>query len=334
MKKKAVVGKASSKKPGMLQKKSKLQQEFDDKKSAEVKKGSKRKAEEVEDDDDEDTEKKSKKVLNKRQQRRKEVTVLYSELINSGRDRKSEEVVSELLEILKERSTALPEYVGSLVGSRVVQACLKWGSRKQRQELLAALKDHLPKLAVDRCGHVVVQKLLTYATKTSKERKPTADEKNAQARNLREFLEPFQGKHVHTAFYHKHGCRVINSIYFHDVLSTKEKRRLLHAIAVPEAMALLRPELLSTYTLRQILTSEDVSSNDRQKIMSHLREAIEKAVDKELLGCDITFPLPGLLRTLHRRAAQGCCWQVHAWRTLFVVFEARGRSALTIVGRD
>jgi len=31
-----------------------------------------------------------------------------------------------------------------------------------------------------------------------------------------------------------------------------------------------------------------VSSDDRAKIMSHLREAIEKAVDKELLGCDIT----------------------------------------------
>jgi len=170
----------------------------------------------------------------------------------------------------------------------VVQACLKWGTRKQRQDLLISLKEHLPKLAVDRYGHVVVLKLLTYAMKTAKDRKPTEQEKKSQAKNLQDFLEPFKGKNLHAAFYHKHGCKVINGIYFSDLVAQKDKRRLLSDIAMPQAVSLLRPELPGSRPLRQILDAEDLTADQRKSINSHLREAADKAVDKELLGLDIT----------------------------------------------
>jgi len=242
----------------------------------------------VEEGDAEEPTKKGKKVLNKKQERRKEVTVLYSELINPGRERPAEEIVDEIMETLKERSATMEEFINTKIGSRVVQACLKWGTRKQRQSLLASLKEHLPRLAVNRFGHVVVLKLLTYAMKTARDRKPTEEEKKAQMENLREFLEPFKGKHLHRAFYHKYGCKVINGIYYNEVVSAKQKRKLLHDVAVPQAVALLRPELPGSKTLRQILVAEDLTEDHRKAISSHLREAADKTVDKELLGCDIT----------------------------------------------
>jgi len=234
-----------------------------------------------------DDKKSSKKSLNRRQSRRKEVTSLYAELINPGRERKADDLVRDILELLDQRASTLVEFCASELGTRVVQACLKWGSREQRCKLLSSLKDHIPKLSIDRFGHVVVLKLLTYAMKTSTERKPSEEEKKAQAQNLRLFLEAFRGKHLHAAFYHKYGCRVINGIYFSDVVSAKEKRRLLHDVAVPQTVALLRPELPGSKTLRQLLTSEDLTTEQRASISSHLREAAEKAVDKELLGFDI-----------------------------------------------
>lgn len=231
---------------------------------------------------------KEKKSLNRRQTRRKEVTQLYSELTNQGRERKGEEIVEEILEMLSDRATSISEYISSKIGSRVVQACLKWGTRKQRHDLLGKLKEFLPKLSVDRFGHVVVLKLLTYAMKTAKDRKPTDEEKAMQAKNLRDFLEPFRGKHLHQAFYHKHGCKVINGIYFNEIVGAQDKRRLLHEVAVPQAIALLRPEMPGKFTLRQLMAAEDLTADQRKQICTHLREAAEKAVDKELLGCDIT----------------------------------------------
>lgn len=230
---------------------------------------------------------KANKFLNRRQSRRKEVTSLYAELINPGRERKADDVVSDILEMLDQRASTLSEFCASEIGTRVVQACLKWGSREQRRKLLSSLKEHIPKLSIDRFGHVVVLKLLTYAMRTSAERKPTAEEKKAQGQNLRDFLEAFRGKQLHAAFYHKYGCRVINGIYFSDMVGAKERRRLLHDVAVPQTVALLRPELPGSKTLRQLLTSEDLTPEQKAACSSHLREAAEKVVDKELLGHDI-----------------------------------------------
>ncbi|CAK0829617.1 unnamed protein product, partial [Prorocentrum cordatum] len=108
------------------------------------------------------------------------------------------------------------------------QACLKWGSHDQRRQLLSTLKEQLPKLALDKHGHVVVLKLLRYTTRTAAARKPTEAEKKAAAKNLKDILEGFHGKSLHSAFYNKNGCRVINGFYFSESLSTREKRRILH----------------------------------------------------------------------------------------------------------
>lgn len=246
----------------------------------------KRKVEELSEEEPE-----GKKHLTFRQKKRKEVTSLYAELINPGRERKTEEIVADILVKLEERPSPLSEYCSKEIGSRVVQACLKWGSHKQRQQLLQSLKEKVPKLACDRYGHVVVQKLLRYCGHTSTDRKPSASEKKARSENMRDFLAGFSGRQLHAAFYHKHGCRVINSIYYSDVVSTKEKRRLLHEIAVPQAVALTRPELPGSRPLRHLMKAEDVTDVHRAQMVEHLREACEKSVDKELLGIDIVHLL-------------------------------------------
>merc|ERR1719188_875076 len=100
------------------------------------------------------------------------------------------------MDLLKKRSDTLAEYCSKDIGSRVVQACLKWGSREQRRQLLTTLKEHIPKMAVDRYGHMVVLKLLRYVSLTSTERKPSEEEKKARTRNLKDLLESFRGKNL------------------------------------------------------------------------------------------------------------------------------------------
>merc|ERR1719408_405547 len=84
-----------------------------------------------EDAEEKDETKGSKKPLSAKKAKRKEITVLYAELTNPGRERKAEEIVKEILELLSSRTASLTEYIASKIGSRVVQACLKWGTRKQ-----------------------------------------------------------------------------------------------------------------------------------------------------------------------------------------------------------
>jgi len=222
---------------------------------------------------------------------RKEITSLYNEVINPGRKRKPNIIIDEILENLKERSSSLQEYCSSRLGSRVMQACLKWGSKEQRLQLLGTLKDDLAKLACDRFGHVVVLKLLRYCSRISSQRKPSDEEKKLEKENLKILLAPFRGKALHSAFYHKNGCRVINGFYFSDAISNLEKRRMLHEVAVPAPVALMRPQAPGSNTLRQLLHDKDLQADHRTQIISNLREVAERAVDKELLGFEIVHIL-------------------------------------------
>jgi len=104
-------------------------------------------------------------------------------------------------------------------------------------------------------------------------------------------LEAFHGKNLHTAFFHRQGCRVINAIYFSDAVSAKEKKRLLHDIAVPPAIALTRPESAGSKTLRQMLQAADLTQDQRSTMMDHLGQVLERSVDKELLGIDVVHLL-------------------------------------------
>lgn len=243
-------------------------------------------------DDNPDGSNKKEKILTGKKKKKKQVTKLYAELINPSRTRKGDEVVNDILVLLgKLSASSLAQYCSKDIGSRVLQACLKWGSRSQRKRVFVVLKDDIPKMCTDRYGHVVVLKLLRYISRTSLERKPSEEEKKERTQNMREFLEAFHGKNLHTAFYHRQGCRVINAIYFSDAVSPKEKRRLLHDIAVPPAIALTRPESAGSKSLRQMLHAEDLTQDQHSTTMSHLREVLERSVDKELLGIDVVHLL-------------------------------------------
>lgn len=231
------------------------------------------------------------KILSAKQKRKKEVTKLYSELINPGRTLKADVIVKDILEALSKRSSTMAEYCSTNLGARVIEACLKWGTKEQRQDLLSRCSGELPKMAQDRYGHQVVLKLLLYASKTSSQRKPTEEEKKVQARNMREILDKFSGKNLHATFFHRYGCRVINGLYFSTTVKAGDKRRLLHSIAIPEAVALRRPELPSSQPLRKVLQAEDLTEQQKKSIAQHLEEAVEKAIEKELLGLDIVHLL-------------------------------------------
>eukprot|EP00928_Gymnodinium_smaydae_P060297 TRINITY_DN4390_c3_g3_i1.p1 TRINITY_DN4390_c3_g3~~TRINITY_DN4390_c3_g3_i1.p1 ORF type:complete len:618 (+),score=183.19 TRINITY_DN4390_c3_g3_i1:63-1856(+) len=233
---------------------------------------------------------KKEKVLSKKQAKRKEVTTLYGDLINPGREVQADTLVGDILDLLQKRPAPLHQYCCSEVGSRVVQACLKWGSKEQKSKVLDALKDHLAKMSIDRYGCMVVMKLLRYCTRTASERKPTPDEKKLRAKNSRSILEAFRGKGLRTAFFHKYGCRVVNSIYFSDFASVKEKRTMLHEVAVPQALALTRSEF-DGRPLRQLLAAKDLKNDDRAAMVSHLAEQVERCVEKELLACDVVHLL-------------------------------------------
>ena len=138
-------------------------------------------------------------------------------------------------------------------------------------------------MAQDRYGHQVVLKLLLYASKTSSQRKPSEEERKVKARNLREILEKFSGKSLHSTFFHRYGCRVINGLYFSPSVKATEKRRLLHSIAIPQAVALRRPELPSSQPLRKLLHAEDLTEQHKRDIASHLEDAVQRAIEKDSL---------------------------------------------------
>lgn len=228
-------------------------------------------------DEQNEEQKQGKKALTPKKKRKLEVTKLYGELINPGRTRKADVIVNDILEILRKRtSNKLADYCSTNVGARVIEACLKWGSKPQRRELLSHFKESLPKMAQDRYGHQVVLKLLLYSSKTSTSRKPTEEERKAQLKNLREILDQFTGKNLHATFYHRFGCKVINGIYFSTAVRAADKRRILHSIAIPQAVALLRPELPSSKPLRQLLHAEDLTEQHRRDIAQHLEEAVDR----------------------------------------------------------
>lgn len=228
-----------------------------------------------------------------RKEARKELNVLYAELINPGRKRKAEEIVADVFNEVTERSNNITEFCCSQAGSRLIQACLKWGSRAQRQSLLEKLAPSGPQLAVDRYGHAVVPKLLSYCGRVSDQRTPTPDEREQAQKNIRAFLEPFKGKALNSAFYHRRGCAVLNSIYFSDLLSKKQKRRLFHNVAVPQTVSLLRPadESLTLRQLCQENIENGLKPDQRKNLLEHLRECLEKSVDKELLSFEVVHLL-------------------------------------------
>mmetsp|Transcript_66693 Transcript_66693/g.217063 ORF Transcript_66693/g.217063 Transcript_66693/m.217063 type:complete len:382 (+) Transcript_66693:65-1210(+) len=67
---------------------------------------------------------------------------------------------------------------------------------------------------------------------------------------------------------------------------------MFHEVAIPQSVSLLRPEVPGSKPLRELVAAKsDLSAEDRKTVMSHLREAVDKAVDKELLGYDIVHLL-------------------------------------------
>merc|ERR1719215_1864013 len=102
--------------------------------------------------------------MTEKKRRRKEITALYSELINPTRERKPAEIVADILGVMATRTSPLAEYCSKEIGSRVFQACLKWGSQEQRRKVLDLLKNDIAKLTMDRYGHVLVLKLLKYVS--------------------------------------------------------------------------------------------------------------------------------------------------------------------------
>eukprot|EP00405_Crypthecodinium_cohnii_P043098 CAMPEP_0206580114 /NCGR_PEP_ID=MMETSP0325_2-20121206/32958_1 /ASSEMBLY_ACC=CAM_ASM_000347 /TAXON_ID=2866 /ORGANISM="Crypthecodinium cohnii, Strain Seligo" /LENGTH=592 /DNA_ID=CAMNT_0054086067 /DNA_START=28 /DNA_END=1804 /DNA_ORIENTATION=- len=204
---------------------------------------------------------------------KKEVTSLYTELINAGRERKAEEVVADILSVLSNRKEPLQDYSSKRIGSRVLQACLKWGSQEQRKQLLASLQDS--------------DEVFLYIAKTTAQRKPTEEEKKVQKQNLKQFMNAFRDKNISTIFFHRHGCKVINALYFSEHLPTQEKRQLLHQVFVPQTIALVKPELVGSKPLRGILSSEELSDTQKESILSHLGDLLDRAIDKELLAYDI-----------------------------------------------
>jgi len=234
---------------------------------------------------------KKKKILSPTQKQKKEVTKLYSELIDTGRSREAKLIVSDILALLEARASSLEEFCCRKLGSRVVQACLKWGTFEQRRQVLSMLKNHIPKLTQDHYGHVAVMKLLLYSAKTSRQRKPSEEERKVRNQNLRDYLEHFRGKNLHTAFWHRHGCKVVNDIYFSEVVPASHKRRILHEVAIPASVALTRPEAAGSKPLRQLLGPDGLPEDQRIATMEHLREATERAIDKELLAHDVVHLL-------------------------------------------
>lgn len=219
---------------------------------------------------------------------------IYSRLINPhGEGRDAQELVRDLIGKVQEETMVvggMEKFGCSQDGSRVLQACLKWGSAKERRRITDLLVEHIRAMAADRYGHKTVLKLFTYGIKFATSRVPTEEERRSRKEALAKLLKPFcsDRKKLAQLFFQKFGCAVVNHVFHMEALSRAQKWCLLNTVAVPPAYALQPPPGFSeAEPLVKAVANPQASEAQAKELLRHLRDVCDRCVDKELLCFDV-----------------------------------------------
>ncbi|CBZ55331.1 conserved hypothetical protein [Neospora caninum Liverpool] len=190
---------------------------------------------------------------------------LYGQLLatrpeqqNAGTPQVAERV-KDLLEFILPR---VKEGDRHLCTSRALQALLKFGSKEQRLQLWAILKDDFAELCLGKTVCQVAMKFYLYGDKETQE-------------EITQLLS--RNKDI---FFSKFGSRVWEYVYT-GTKSAKGQQQMLNAVMLPPLAMVRHPDYQEAPTFFELFEKFDVET--RKLTMEHIASLLQKFVDKELL---------------------------------------------------
>ncbi|PFH34378.1 hypothetical protein BESB_075300 [Besnoitia besnoiti] len=149
-----------------------------------------------------------------------------------------------------------------LCTSRALQALLKLGSKTQRQQLWAILKENFAELCMGRTSCQVAMKLYLYGEKETQE----------------EISRLISGNK--DIFFSKCGARVWEYVYT-ATKSAKGQQHLLNAVMLPPLAIVRHPDFQAAPNFPSLF--EKFNAETRKLTLEHISSVLQKCVDKELL---------------------------------------------------
>lgn len=163
--------------------------------------------------------------------------------------------------------------------SRIVQSCLKFGTKEHKQQVISELKPKLLELAQNQYGHFLVKKVLTYSKG-----------------DLTYMLNSFRG-HVVALLRHPCGSSVIDDMY--HMSNSRQKEQMASEFYGPEVALLAN---LATDELKLSSLLDKASSAQRAAILTHVYMKLTPILDKGLVDAHLVH---FIIRELLQFAAPG-----------------------------
>ncbi|KAF4665777.1 hypothetical protein FOL46_003460 [Perkinsus olseni] len=219
---------------------------------------------------------------------RRRLNRLYSTLINNTRNnddddttstsssKKKSDIVDDMLKEMIS-TKGINNYILNHAGSRIVQACMKYGTTEQRKRILTTLStssstttttsgDGSRKELEDAIlqgkayGMLAIERLISYGIKTDKKL------------TIESIIKPLLGDRntVERLFIHRVGCRFLSTMYTNTKIPSQYRRRIFTIVSNPPSSDI------------KVISDED-DDVDNKKVLEHRMKVCRKAVDKELL---------------------------------------------------
>jgi len=147
--------------------------------------------------------------------------------------------------------------------SRVIQSCIKYATRDQREIIVNELKGNWVALVTNHYSHFLTQKMLKYGTKEQKD----------------SIITEFYG-HIRKLIKHKDAAGVVEYIY-NEIANSQQRTSLIEEFYGPE---------FSLFKSKEKRTFEDLIKDQPEKkiyILKHVGETLIALINKEMTSYSI-----------------------------------------------
>ncbi len=218
---------------------------------------------------------------------------------------KGEEKVALVGKILQKAKGRVAELASLHAASRVVQSCLKFGTKDHRELIAAELKPKILELSQNQYGHFLVKKILTY----SKSEMPY-------------FVKAFRGQVV-AMLRHPCGASVVDDVY--HLADARQKEQMASEFYGPE-VALLANLATDELSLSKLLGK--ATAAQKAAILTHVFMKLSPILDKGLVDAHIVhFVIRELLQHAAPGAIQEAAQNLAGPHLLHLVHTSEGAAA-------
>eukprot|EP00921_Rhytidocystis_pertsovi_P014129 GHVQ01023016.1.p1 GENE.GHVQ01023016.1~~GHVQ01023016.1.p1 ORF type:complete len:624 (+),score=97.21 GHVQ01023016.1:149-2020(+) len=194
-----------------------------------------------------------------------ETNVLYNKLLNAkkagGGEAEQQQILVKLLEHIEPRIEEVHTRDDAST-SRALQACLKYGKKKQAQHIIEKLAGVFSNLAGRKYGHKLATKMLLYADKPLHHK----------------LCNALLGQR--DIFFSKFGSRVWEYAYINGGRTATQQRQMLYSVLIPSIVKLKLGDP-GGKPFEEVFGAGDDAT--KVQLFESTSKFVQKAVDKELL---------------------------------------------------